>query len=152
VPNIIVKVPEGVFDHAARSTLARAIHASAKAIEGWGDEPRQEALTWVLIEEIASGSFVVGGADQISRVIPVIVFFYPPAGAIDREGRARAVSLVHQAVNSAKQASDARPVMTSVMISDVPDGTWGANGKIWHLDDFAKAAGYTHLRHLHGES
>ncbi len=40
--------------------------------------------------------------------------------------------------------------MTSVMIGDVPDGAWGANGQIWRLPDFAKAAGYKHLQHLVG--
>jgi phenylpyruvate tautomerase PptA (4-oxalocrotonate tautomerase family) len=146
MPNILVKVSEGVFDAAARSALAAAIHASAKAVERWGDSPQQEALTWVLVEEIAAGSFAVGGVDQSSRMIPVIVFFYAPAGVIDQDGRAMAASLIHRAVTRAKSPDDARPVMTSIMISDVPDGTWGANGNIWHLADFANAAGYEHLR------
>ena len=45
MPNIVVKVPEGAFDAAARAALGRGIHAAAKAVEGWGDDPRQEALT-----------------------------------------------------------------------------------------------------------
>jgi phenylpyruvate tautomerase PptA (4-oxalocrotonate tautomerase family) len=150
MPNIIVKVPEGVFDTSARATLAKATHAAAKTVEGWGDDPRQEALTWVLIEEVANGNFFVGGADQSSRVIPVIVFCYPPAGVISGDSRATAVKLFHDAISSAKQTSDARPVLTSIMLWDVANGTWGANGKIWQLTDFAKAAGYKHLQHLAG--
>lgn len=32
--------------------------------------------------------------------------------------------------------------MTSIVISDVMDGTWAANGDIWHLADFIRVAGY----------
>ena len=148
MPNIIVKVPEGAFDAAARAALGRGIHAAAKAVEGWGDDPRQEALTWVLVEEVKSGGLFVGGADQSSRVIPVIVFFYPPAGVVDAAGRAEAVKRIHQAVAAAKPAADPRPVATSIIVRDVADGTWGANGQLWHLPDFARAAGYRHLQHL----
>jgi hypothetical protein len=38
------------------------------------------------------------------------------------------------------------------MIWDVADGTWGANGQIWCLPDFARAGGYKHLCHLVAEA
>jgi phenylpyruvate tautomerase PptA (4-oxalocrotonate tautomerase family) len=103
MPNMIIKVPEGAFDAAGREKLGQGVHAAAKAVEGWGDDPRQEALTWVLVEEVSSGNLFVGGADHSARYIPVIVFFYPPAGA-------------------AKSADDPRMVLTSIMIWDVPTG------------------------------
>ncbi|MBR1219817.1 hypothetical protein JQ557_17545 [Bradyrhizobium sp. U87765 SZCCT0131] len=148
MPNMIVKVPEGVFDETARAALGKGLHAAAKAVEGWGDDPRQEILTWVLVEEVKQGCFFAGGADQTSRFIPVIVLLYPPAGVIDEAGRAEAVRRIHQAVTDAKPADDPRRVATSIMVRDVADGTWGASGEIWRLPDFARAAGYKHLRHL----
>jgi hypothetical protein len=39
-------------------------------------------------------------------------------------------------------------VITSVMITDIDDGHWGARGAIWRLPDLARAAGYKHLQHL----
>jgi hypothetical protein len=36
--------------------------------------------------------------------------------------------------------------MTSVIISEVADGTWGVSGALWRLDTFVKAAGYKHLQ------
>lgn len=148
MPNIIVKTPEGVFDEAARKTLATGIHAAAKAVEQFGDEPMQEFLTWVVIEEVKAGYFFAGGADPLARFIPVIVFFYPPAGVIDAQGHAEAVKRVHEAVAQAKPEGDPRVVVTSVMMWDVPEGAWGGNGKLWALPDFARAAGYKHLQHL----
>jgi phenylpyruvate tautomerase PptA (4-oxalocrotonate tautomerase family) len=148
MPNIIVKIPEGAFDATGRAALGKGLHAAAKAVEGFGDDPRQEFLTWVVIEEVKAGNWFAGGEDPLSRVIPVIVLFYPPAGVIAESGRAEAVRLVHGAVAAATPKSDPRPVVTSVMVRDVADGSWGANGQLWHLADFARAAGYRHLRHL----
>lgn len=56
--------------------------------------------------------------------------------------------MIHGAVASAKRERDPRVGLTSVIVSDVPDGTWGGSGVLWHLPDFVKAAGYKHLRHL----
>jgi phenylpyruvate tautomerase PptA (4-oxalocrotonate tautomerase family) len=148
VPNIIVKVPEGVFDDAARQALATGIHAAAKAAEQFGDEPMQEFLTWVVIEEVKAGGIFAGGADPLRSFIPVIVFFYPPGGVLDAAGHAVAVKRVHEAVAAAKPEGDPRAIVTSVMMWDVPDGTWGANGQLWTLPDFVRAAGYKHLQHL----
>ena len=148
MPNIIVKVPEGAFDAEGRNSLAKAITQAAKQVEQIGDDPRQEFLTWVAIEEVKAGYLFAGGSDPLARVIPVIVFFYPPAGVLAESGRAEAVRLVQEAATAAKPASDPRPVMTSVIVADVADGTWGANGQLWTLPDFARAAGYKHLQHL----
>jgi hypothetical protein len=82
------------------------------------------------------------------RIIPVIVFFYPPAGVIDPAGRVEAIKRVHQAIAAAKSASDPRQVATSIMIWEVADGTWGGNGQLWRLPDFARATGYKHLQYL----
>jgi phenylpyruvate tautomerase PptA (4-oxalocrotonate tautomerase family) len=152
MPTIVVKVPEGAFDAAGCDRLAKGITAAAKTVEQIGDDPRQEFTTWVVVEEVKAGHFFAGGNDPVSRVLPVIVFFYAPAGVIDEAGRVEAVRLIQAAVAAAKSHADSRPVMTSVMVSDVADGTWGANGVLWRLPDFAKAAGYKHLPHLDAQS
>ncbi|MCC9005666.1 hypothetical protein [Pseudomonas putida] len=38
--------------------------------------------------------------------------------------------------------------LTAIILDEVSDGSWGANGVIWHLADFAQAAGYRHLQGL----
>ncbi len=148
MPNIIVKVPEGVFDAEHRAALARGITAAAKAAERIGDDPRQEFLAWVVVEEVKAGCFFAGGHDPLGRVIPVMVVFNSPAGVLDDAARAVAVRMVHEAVCAAKPEADPRPVMTSVVMAEVADGHWGANGNVWRLADCARAAGYAHLRHL----
>jgi phenylpyruvate tautomerase PptA (4-oxalocrotonate tautomerase family) len=148
MPNILIKVPEGAFDAEGVAAIGKGVTAAAKTVEQIGDEPMQEFTTWVVVEEVEAGRLFAGGNDPTARVIPVIVFFHPPAGVIDEAGRAQAVRLVHEAIAGAKRAGDPRVVMTSVFMADVPDGAWGVNGQIWRLPDIARAAGYKHLRGL----
>lgn len=148
MPNILIKIPEGVFGSLGVQQLAERVTAAAKEVEQIGDDPQHLFLTWVAIEEVKPGCLFAGGVDPLARVIPVIVFFYPPAGVIDQHGRAAAVRLVHEAVAAAKPANDPRPVMTSVIIAEVEDGSWGANGAVWRLPEIARAAGYKHLQYL----
>jgi hypothetical protein len=38
--------------------------------------------------------------------------------------------------------------MTSIILDEVNEGSWGANCAIWHLADFIQAAGDRHLQGL----
>ena len=68
-----------------------------------------------------------------------------PAGVLDAPMRQRYVSELHGALQSNLAAGDQRRLLSSIQIEEVVDGTWGANGEIWHLADFTRAAGYGHL-------
>lgn len=148
MPFIIIKVPEGVFEGAARHKLVAGVTAAAKDAEQIGDDPRQEFLTFVQIEEIKAGCLFAGGHDVSAQVAPVIVLWHAPQGVFDDAGRVRAITLVHEAIAAAVPASETRRLVTSVMVGDVPDGSWSANGVRWRLADFARAAGFKHLQHL----
>ncbi|CAN5865878.1 hypothetical protein BH11PSE1_BH11PSE1_11840 [soil metagenome] len=148
MPTIIAKVPQGVFDAPARARLARGLTAAAKAAEQGGDDPRHALVTWVLIDEVAPGGLFAGGGEALERMIPVVVLFHYPQGVLDDPARALAVRLIQEAAAAAKPAADPRPVMTSAILTEVADGTWGATGVLWRLPDFAKAAGFKHLQHL----
>lgn len=125
MPAIVIKIPEGVFDAEARGRIAARVTAAAKTVEQIGDDPRQEFLTWVLIEEVKAGSFLAGGRDPLAVAIPVFVTFNYPEGVIEEPGRALAVRLIQEAV-----AAEGRPAATAVIMSPVTDGTWGVNGTL----------------------
>ncbi|MDP3852515.1 hypothetical protein [Phenylobacterium sp.] len=148
MPNIIIRAPQGVFDADARDRLAKAVTQVAKTVEQGGDDPSQAALTWVFIDEFQPGAFYAGGNDPLERLIPVVVFFHYPAGVLDDAARADAARLLQEVIAATKPAGDPRPVVTSVIMTEVADGTWGGNGGIWRLPDLARAAGYKHLQHL----
>jgi len=135
MPNILVKIPANTFDGDARAALARRItHAAAQA-EQIADDPRSRATTWVLVEEVPAGAWWCGGADMSAHIVPCLAIAHVPAGVLDAAARAL-------------PGADGRRVVTSVMLHDVADGTWGVNGALWALPDFARAAGYAHLQHL----
>jgi len=148
MPNILIRVPEGVFDAEAHGKLAKAATALAKTVEQGGDDPRHAALTWVAIDEVRQGHLFAGGNDPLDQIIPVVVFFHYPAGVLDDAARTEAARLFQDVISAARRPGDARPVATSVIMTEVADGAWGGSGRIWRLPDLARAAGYKHLQHL----
>ena len=148
MPNILIRVPEGVLDAERRKKLAKAATAVGKTVEQGGDDPRQAALTWVTIDEIKAGHFFAGGEDPLMQIIPVVVFFHYPAGVLDDAARAVAVGLFQTIVWEARRQGDLRPVATSVIMTEVADGAWGGSGRLLRVPALARAAGYKHLQHL----
>lgn len=147
MPNILIRLPETVFDDTARRRIAADITAAAKQVEQIGDEPRHAFTTWVLFEDIKPGHIFAGGADSLETVIPAIVFFHHPEGVLEQTRRELAVRLVQEAI-AAAAPKDGRPVITSVVMAKVEDGAWGVAGGVWRLADLARHAGFKHLQHL----
>ena len=148
MPNILVRVPKGVFDPVAREKLAASLTSAAHVVEQIGDDPAHGIFTWIEIQEFEPQAFYVGGRQVIEFVIPVVVQFQYPDGVLTDASREDAARLFQDAIEACKPVSDARPLRTSVIMSPVLDGHWGGSGKIWRLADLAQAAGYKHLQHL----
>lgn len=148
MPIVTVKVPEAVFDAPSLDQLASGIAAAAKLAEQIGDEPWNEALTWVTIEELKAAHIYSAGRPGLETVLPVFVRFEAPAGVLGNQGRQDAARLIHAAVEAIRPVGDTRRLMTSVIVSDVAEETWGVSGELWRLPRFARAAGYKHLQHL----
>jgi phenylpyruvate tautomerase PptA (4-oxalocrotonate tautomerase family) len=150
MPNILIKVPKDVFPAEARKALLKRVNEVAGGIENMPNNPKQRFLNWALLEEIESGMFTCGGLDVTSQVVPCIAIIFVPQGVLDNVLRTRYVAELHAAFQASIPADDKRVLATSIILNDVADGTWGANGNLWQLGDFAKAAGYGHLQHLIG--
>ncbi|AOY96019.1 tautomerase [Cupriavidus sp. USMAA2-4] len=146
MPNLLIRIPQGTFPGTHRADLGRLLSDAAATAERIPDDPRRRALCWVQVEEVAAGGWTCGGADPGAGLLPCVVQACVPAGVLDDAARAEFVRLVHEAVQAARPAGDTRPLVTSVLLQEVPDGTWGVNGRIWRLADFAAAAGYAHLQ------
>ncbi|MDG9884911.1 tautomerase family protein [Pseudomonas sp. GD04058] len=145
MPNILIKVPTGAFSAAQREHLLKRVSEAAIAHERIGNDPRQRNLCWVLIEEVQAANWLCGGLNVHAQAIPCIVLVKVPAGVLDEQMRADYVSGLHQAIEQCRGSDDQRMLMTSIQLVDIVDGTWGANGRLWRLSDFTRAAGYGHL-------
>lgn len=145
MPNILIKVPQGSFSREQRVLLCEEVTKVASDVEQVGDDPRQQSLCWVLIDEVASGYWTCGSVDISAHAIPCIVQVRVPGGVLNAAMRSDYVQRLHQAVTRSQAADDHRIIMTSIILDEVTDGFWAANGAIWHLADFIQAAGYRHL-------
>ncbi|MGE8452453.1 MAG: tautomerase [Pseudomonadales bacterium] len=145
MPNILIKVPTGAFAQPQRQQLLQSVSDVAMANEYMGDAPGQRALCWVLLEDVQADEWLCGGLAPHARVVPCIVIVKVPAGVLDAPMRQRYARELHGAITSHLAAEDQRLLLTSIQIEEVVDGTWAANGDIWHLADFTRAAGYGHL-------
>jgi phenylpyruvate tautomerase PptA (4-oxalocrotonate tautomerase family) len=148
MPNIFIKVPAGIFSADQRRMLMKKVNEAAVTNEQMPNDARKHFVNWITVDETASGMFTCGGFDATSQVLPCIAMVYVPVGVLNTASRASYVAAVHAAFSAVLPTEEKRPLATSVILHEVPDGQWGANGALWHLPDFAKAAGYAHLQHL----
>lgn len=152
MPNILIKVPYGAFPGDARAKLLRHVHQAAISAEQMPADPMKQMLSWVMLEEIEPGMWTCGGQDISQQVLTCFIAVLVPAGVLDADARASYVHLMHAAFQKAVPAHERRRLVTSVVLHDVAEGTWGGNGSIWTLPTLAKAAGYAHLQHLVADS
>ena len=150
MPNIVLKIPKNSFPGEHRAALVKGINAAAAAGEGMPADPKKRFLCWVLIDEVEPGNWTCGGADVTSVFLPCLAIVYIPDGVLDAAARARYAQLLQSAFQEAMPPLDRRQLTTSTVFNAVADGAWGVNGAVWHLPQFAKAAGYAHLQHLLG--
>jgi phenylpyruvate tautomerase PptA (4-oxalocrotonate tautomerase family) len=148
MPNIFVHIPKNSFPGEARSTLVRRINEAAAQAEQIPNDPRKRALCWVLIDEIDSGAWTCGGNDLSAQLLTCVAMVYLPVGVLDDSTRALYVKAFHEAFKQSVPLQDQRQLVTSVVLHEVIEGRWGANGEVWRLANFAKAAGFAHLQHL----
>lgn len=148
MPNIHIRIPKGSFSGAYRADLVRRINDAAANAEQIPPEPHKRMLCWVLIDEVADGAWTCGGIDMTAQLLPCVATVYVPAGVLNDATRAQYVQELHKAFKQSCAAENVRQVASSVVLREVNDGCWGANGSIWRLPQFAKAAGFAHLQHL----
>ncbi len=148
MPNMFVRIPKGAFAGPYRELLVRKLNEAAFAAEQIPDHPAQRALCWLLIDEVDPGGWFCGGIDMSRQLLTCLAMVYLPAGVLDGGARAAYLRLMHQAFEEALPAGETRKLATSVMLHEVEEGTWGANGMNWRLPDFARACGFRHLQGL----
>ncbi|GAC1420394.1 MAG: hypothetical protein NVSMB6_22150 [Burkholderiaceae bacterium] len=148
MPNILVKIPKGSFPGEHRAALGQKLNEAAAGAEQIPNKPKNRLICWVIVDEVESGSWSCGGIDMTGQLLPCLAMIYLPAGVLDAASRATYVELVHEAFKLALPATEKRQLATSVVLHDVVEGSWGANGAIWRLPKIAQAAGYAHLQSL----
>lgn len=149
MPNLLVKIPHASYPGPTRDALFKAITQVASDVEQMGDSTQQQAVTWVVIEELPPGAIRAGGNDVSGRILQCIVQAYIPRGVLTGATQAEYVARLSDAFNASLPAGDARRAIVSTLLLEVPEGQWGAGDAIWRLPELAKVAGFKHLTSLH---
>lgn len=148
MPTMHIRIPKGSFPTEQKTTLVQKLNDAAAAAEQMPDNPKNRAICWVILDEVEPDAWTFGAVDMTDRLVPCFAMIHVPAGVLDGAARARYVELVHAAFQQALPANEKRQAVTNVVLHDVAEGTWGANGKIWRLPDVTRAAGFMHLQSL----
>ncbi len=148
MPNILIKLPQGAFSAERRQALAKRVSQAAATVEKIPLDAKKRFVCWVSIDEVAQGMLTCGGIDMTSQVLPCIAMVYLPVGVLDAATRASYVAVVHSAFTELVPSEEKRQLATSVILHEIADGQWGANGKLWRMPEFVQAAGYEHLQSL----
>jgi phenylpyruvate tautomerase PptA (4-oxalocrotonate tautomerase family) len=134
-----VTIPEGALSaEAERRLLSRLTDV---LLEHEGADPANpvvRAIAWVYLHRPAA-VFVAGEPESEPhyRVVATV-----PQGQLDDERRAAMVAAVTEAVLDAEEGSRPRDASRVwVFPTEMPDGTWGAVGRIVRLADIVEFAG-----------
>lgn len=141
MPLIDVTLPEGALAEEAKASLVERLTATVSQVEGMADDPKVANLIWTLLDERPAGAFHAAGrpVDTPRYRVNVTV----AAGSLDAERKERLVAEVTQHVLEAEGAPNDPRNAARVWchIHELPDGNWGAVGRIWRLEEIAQFAG-----------
>jgi phenylpyruvate tautomerase PptA (4-oxalocrotonate tautomerase family) len=151
MPMIEVTLPEGALDDAAKAQLVERLTEAVQKREGMADEPKVKSLIWTFLDERPAAAMYVAGqpAGRPRYRVQVMVV----AGSLDDERKEGLVADVTRAVLEAEGAANepANAARGWCHIVDLPDGNWGAVGRIWRLQEIAEFAGIDRTRLEQGE-
>ena len=140
MPMIEVTYPKGAIAPDARERLLDELATKLLAAEGAPDTEFFRSITWVYANEIDPEALAVGGhpgGEPRYRVTITV-----PEGALSDRRKGILVDSIHQAVTAATGLGEEDGLRVWTIISEVPEGNWGAAGqqvKFSQLVDYANA-------------
>lgn len=132
MPNIDLFIPEGALPAEAEETLIAELTNIVLRHEGADPSvERVQSIAWVSVHR--PQIYVSGAPADAPRYR---VYASAPEGQFTPERRKALVAEVTNAVLDAEAGAYERdPARVWVFTPDVPEGTWGVGGEIWHLAD-----------------
>jgi hypothetical protein len=146
MPLITIRTTPGAFTADSKADIIRTLTETSIELESLPNTVKARRRCVVAWEDQAE--VYLGGepAGPLARILALT--FVTSDGVLDPVRRERFAAAV-QAV-AEKQPADGRPVLTSVLYYDVPEGRWARNGTVTRLPQIAAAAGFTHLAEIAG--
>ena len=139
MPMLDAYIPKGALAPEAQHRLLATLTDILIEWEGADPaNPRTQAASWVFLHH--PEAVYVGGAPSEEPRYRIVASV--PEGQLDAERRAGMVAAVTDAVLDAEEGAGRKrnPFAVWVIANQIPDGTWGAGGKIFGLADIAGTA------------
>jgi phenylpyruvate tautomerase PptA (4-oxalocrotonate tautomerase family) len=131
-----VTIPEGALSEPAeRRLLARLTDVLLEHEGADPSNPAARSVAWVFLHRPAA-VYVAGEPEQEPHYRVLVTV---PEGQFDDERRSAMVAAVTEAVLDAEEGARRRDASRVwVFATEMPDGTWGAAGRVVHLADIVE--------------
>ena len=141
MPMIELTLPQGALGDAAKQTLVERLTRTVLESEGMSDTPAVAATIWLFVDERPPAAINVGGRPAESPRYRVELTV--AEGSLDERRKQGLVADVTEQVLEAEGSPNepAEAARVWCHIRELPDGNWGAVGRIWRLRDIAEFAG-----------
>lgn len=148
MPLIKIHHPKGAIEPHQKTQLAQAFTTLLLKIEGAQDSPGARTLAYVIFQEISHSDWYVGGEQDNSFQVGLerlIVEVMVPEASTTQAFKGDIHRGIQEALAKALnwKLHDLSGINAWVIIKEVPEGHWGANGETFGLGkimEFAQAA------------
>ena len=135
MPLIDLTLPQGSISPDDRAKLADELTAVVLRAERAPDTDFFRSVTWAFVHELPEGTITAGGAEPVFRVV-----FTVPDGALSDRRKQELVSEATRVVSAAAGLGEADGLRVFVIISEVPNGNWGAAGNVVDFEQLREVA------------
>lgn len=133
--------PEGALTEAARTQLLETLWQTCLRWEGVPETTATASIAWVYLDERPPASISVGGAPLTQAVYRVHVRVMSGFMEQDRvDGMVRDVTDAVLEADGTDGDGSGRPRVYCI-VDEVPSGTWGVDGAVWHSVPTAELIG-----------
>ncbi|MEV6321285.1 tautomerase family protein [Nocardia sp. NPDC051787] len=138
MPFVELFIPKGSLDDARREKIGARLVSEVMVAEGAPDTEAARSISWLVVNEI--DAWFVGGRQLPAGEKPkYVVRVGVPAGSMNDDKRKDIVERVTQVLADADDdpARFTQPATAWVHINEIPEGNWGASGKVVRIEDIA---------------
>ena len=135
MPLIDLTLSEGSIAPDDRAKLAEELIAVVLRAERAPDTDFFRSVTWSFVHELPQADVTAAGADTVFRAV-----FTVPEGALSDRRKQELVSEATKAISSAAGLGEEDGLRVFVLISEVPEGNWGAAGNVVRFEQLREIA------------
>ena len=146
MPIMQIYYPKGQLDRDRKMALAQKLTSVLIMMEGGAGTNAGRAFATVLMSEVDAESWFVGGhldSTYVAKAGKFIIYVTIPEGYMNAAHKTEVHSWINAAILETMNCQTIPNAGANIMvvINEVPEGNWGANGKTIGMDSISVAVG-----------